>query len=153
MCFTFSCHYQMSLQEGPKLTSLKRSPVITTRCHKWGIPRSDVWGEEGFPRSDVQGESVPHLTFSQPYLAFRRAGGTPPCDLSHDAFDATYPHVNRQTPVKTLPVCNFASLFLGGWPLFYSAIKQEYPELRATSSKIGAKVSPFEDLPTSSTGI
>ena len=34
-----------------------------------------------------------------------RSGYPLPCDLSHDACDVTYPppHVDRQTPVKTLP--------------------------------------------------
>ena len=32
------------------------------------------------------------------------------CDLSHDACDVTYPPVNRLTPVKTLPSCDYC-----GW--------------------------------------
>ena len=38
--------------------------------------------------------------------------GCPTPTLSHDAFDVTYPTVNRQTPVKTLPIS--AISFAGG---------------------------------------
>ena len=82
----------------------------TTGClYRWGHGASSeqVWiGLQWWP-PDVSSRGG--LMYSG---LISRGGGTLPCDLSHDTCNVPYPltphwPMNRQTPVKTLPSCNF----------------------------------------------
>ena len=85
-----------------------RVSVTTTRC--WycfgGGVDSQVNKFEQVSNNDHQ-MSVAGGGARSPGM-MSRWWGTLPCDLSHDACDVL-PPVNRQTPVKTLPFCDFFS--------------------------------------------
>ena len=89
----------------PTLETIHASvSVTTTRCHSGlGVKFQQVSSDhhQMVPRSDVKGERG----MSPGLMSGER--GTLPCELSHDAFDVSYPHVNRQMPVKALPSDNF----------------------------------------------
>ena len=114
-CFSFSYHHQMSLWMGG--LSFNRSRVIITRWSPGLMSR----GRGVCPQVWCLGRGVlfhvnypmMHLMFPTPRSPGLMSGerGTLPCELSHDAFDVSYPPVNRQMPVKALPSHNFCN-----WP-------------------------------------
>ena len=76
--------------------------VASTRCCSRGSPNEQIWTGLQWSPPNVTSTACQVWCPGVPNWPFP-GGATLPCDLSHDAFDVTYPSVNRQIPVKTLP--------------------------------------------------